>query len=297
MSKKGILKELQDSKEECNKLKDEIAMSKLYVIRVDTAKVYFSNSSASGKTILKMVGKTPTQNYKLFQKTCSGTILPIPQDEIIDFSHFRVEQFTTSKNDSVVLSATDFDHDFGSGGHAMKVIMNREGITHVCIPSLEELRFKSISSLLQKEGWLVRTSKDSLYVKVNISQRENLQSVEEAISSLHLVMSKLPFKVDIQPVEVTTSGWVDLRISDLEVKNTKVQSLKISTLLDNFEDRNDDVSDAMSDISNILALLQDNVVILKLRKTVTALNSSISKYTAAGDEISTAITELLREKT
>ncbi len=73
----------------------KVPKGKKYRIKIDREKYTVAVSSMTGKEILMLAGKTPPERYMLNQKLRGGKVVPITQDQTVDFTAPGIERFMT----------------------------------------------------------------------------------------------------------------------------------------------------------------------------------------------------------
>lgn len=77
----------------------EIPRAKGYVIRVDKQKIVVHQHELSGRQILELANKTPSDNYILREIFAGGRSEVVGLDQIVNLHHHRVEKFKTLPRD------------------------------------------------------------------------------------------------------------------------------------------------------------------------------------------------------
>jgi len=81
--------------EEYSKKKQDVPKNKKYQIRIDKTKYVVHVSHMKGREILTLAGKTPVEQFRLYQKFNHGQSEDIGYDQMVDFTNPGVERFMT----------------------------------------------------------------------------------------------------------------------------------------------------------------------------------------------------------
>lgn len=72
-----------------------VPKGKKYQIRIDKEKYVVNSSDITGKQLLALAGKTPTERYAIYQQLKGGKTLKIEETMVIDLCAPGVERFMT----------------------------------------------------------------------------------------------------------------------------------------------------------------------------------------------------------
>jgi hypothetical protein len=81
--------------EELAKAGKPVPAAARYRIRIDGEKFVVTVSHMTGRQLLELAGKTPPEQYKLFEKVHGGPPVEIGLDQTVDFRKHGVERFVT----------------------------------------------------------------------------------------------------------------------------------------------------------------------------------------------------------
>ena len=86
--------------EEYSKNNISVPKGKSYQIRIDKEKFIVDVPEITGKQLLELAGKVPTNRYALYQQLRSGQTLKIEEITVVDLCEPGVERFMTIPLDS-----------------------------------------------------------------------------------------------------------------------------------------------------------------------------------------------------
>lgn len=86
--------------EEYSKNNFSVPKGKRYQIRIDKEKFIVDTPEITGKQLLEIAGKVPTNRYALYQQLRGGQTLKIEETMVVDLCEPGVERFMTIPLDS-----------------------------------------------------------------------------------------------------------------------------------------------------------------------------------------------------